>query len=208
MQSNEKTKFYAMLSEVMSYYKQDTSEFMLSVFWDACKGVEFEQVAKALNNHVKDPDKGQFAPKVADVVRLLVGTKTDRSVLAWGRVYESLCAVGAYKDVCFDDPAIHAAISDCGGWMKMCRSDIDELSYLQHRFAKSYQAYAGLESFTYPKVLIGDRSPDSMYLKRGLPVPEPVFIGDKDKAMVVYQLGGPSKGRELTSIEQVMLAAK
>ena len=168
MKQAEKQAFFAMLSDVMSYYKQDTSEFMLNVFWDACKGVEYEMVSKAINSHVKDPDKGQFAPKVADLVRLLVGSKTDRSALAWGRVYESLCSVGAYIDVCFDDPAIHAAVNDCGGWVKMCRSDMDELSYLQHRFTQSYQAYAGREEFDYPRVLLGDRSPDALYTKRGM----------------------------------------
>lgn len=207
MKNSEKTQFFAMLSDVMSYYKQDTSEFMLGVFWDACKGVEYEQVCKALNSHVKDPDKGQFAPKVADLVRLLVGTKTDRSALAWGRVYDSLCTIGAYTDVCFDDPAIHAAVNDCGGWVKMCRSNMDELSYLQHRFTQSYQAYAGREVFEYPRVLIGDRSPDSLFEKRGLKPPEPVLIGNKEKAMSVYQLGGPTKERSLTASEALMLGA-
>lgn len=204
MNQTEKQSFFSMLSDVMSYYKQDTSEFMLNVFWDACKGVEYEQVCKAINSHVKDPDKGQFAPKVADIVRLLVGTKSDRGALAWGRVYESLCSVGAYTDVCFDDPAIHAAIADCGGWVKMCRSDIEELSYLQHRFCQSYQAYVNKGEFTYPKVLIGDRGPDSLYAKRGLPPPTPTFIGNKEKAEKVYLLGGPAKEREMTPLERLI----
>lgn len=207
MNHSEKQKFFVMLSDVMSYYKQDTSEFMLNVFWDACKGVEYEQVCKAINSHVKDPDKGQFAPKVADLVRLLVGTKTDRSAIAWGRVYESICSIGAYQDVCFDDPAIHAAINDCGGWMKICRSDLDELSYLQHRFSQSYQAYAGRDEFTYPKVLLGDRAPDALFLKRGLPPPSPIFIGNPEKARAVYELGGPTKDRELTPLQRIALIA-
>lgn len=188
MQQNEKIKFFDMLSDVMSYYKQDASEFMLSVFWDACKGVEYEQVCKAINAHVKDPDKGQFAPKVADIVRLMIGTKTDRSALAWGRVHDSLCTVGAYQDVVFDDAAIHAAIADCGGWVKMCRSDNKDLSYLQHRFTQSYQAYVNRGDFEYPKILIGDRAADNLFAKRGLKPPKPVLIGDKKKAEEIYLL--------------------
>lgn len=207
MNQSDKQKFFVMLSDVMSYYKQDTSEFLLNVFWDACKNVEYEQVCKAINSHVKDPDKGQFAPKVADIVRLLTGTKTDRSALAWGRVYDAMCSVGAYTDVCFDDPAIHAAVNDCGGWVKMCRSDLEELSYLQHRFAQSYQAYANRGEFAYPKVLTGDRSPDALYAKRGLPPPAPTFIGDREKAEKVYSLGGPIKQRELTSMEIMVLTS-
>lgn len=207
MHSDEKPKFYAMLSDVMSYYKQDTSEFMMNVFWDACQSVEFEIVANALNSHVKDPDKGQFAPKVADLVRLLIGTKSDRSAMAWSKAYNAMCEKGAYQDVCFDDPAIHAAINDCGGWVKLCRSDTDDLSYLQHRFSQAYQAYAARGEFDYARVLIGDRSPDSLYAKRGLPPPIPVFIGDRAKAEKVYALGGGTKDRQLTSIEQLMIGA-
>lgn len=201
MKQDEKQKFFVMLSDVMSYYKQDTSEFMLNVFWDACSGVDYDVVVKAINAHVKDPDKGQFAPKVADLVRLLVGTKSDRSAMAWSKAYRAMCEVGAYQDVVFDDPAIHAAINDCGGWIKLCRSDTDDLSYLQHRFSQSYQAYNGRDSFEFAKVLIGDRSPDSLYLKRGIKPPEPVFVGDEEKARNVYALGGPTKERELTPFE-------
>ena len=49
----------------------------------------------------------------------LDGTVTDRAALAWGKVLEAMSSVGAYSDVVFDDPAIHAAIEDCGGWVKI-----------------------------------------------------------------------------------------
>jgi hypothetical protein len=98
-------------------------------------------------------------------------------------VYDSLCTVGAYTDVCFDDPAIHAAITDCGGWVKMCRSTNDDLSYLQHRFCQSYQAYASRQEYDAPTVLIGDRGPNELYEKRGLPPPKPRMIDAKMKQL-------------------------
>lgn len=190
MRDFEKSNFAGLLTDVMAYYGKDTSPFMLDLWWDACKDFTFEQIAKALNSHAKDPERGVYAPKVADLVRVLSGTHTDRALLAWGKVMDAIGAVGAYQDVCFDDPAIHASISDCGGWMKVCRSDMAELSYLQHRFCQSHKAYVGRGEFDYPRVLNGDRSQDSEYLKRGLPVPKPVLIGDSEKAKRVYQLGG------------------
>lgn len=193
MKIDEKQKFFSLVVDVMSYYKQDASEFTLNVFWDACKDLEFEQVAKAFNAHAKDPDKGQFAPKVADIVRLLQGTKTDRSAISWGRVYEAMCSVGAYTDVCFDDPAIHASVHDCGGWTKMCRVSNDDLSYLQHQFCKAYQAYAARDDYEYPHVLIGDRSPDDLYAKRGLPAPKPRLLGDAIKAQKVLEGGAMAR---------------
>lgn len=190
MNQNEKPKFFAMLSDVMSYYKQDTSEFMMNLFWDACKGFEFTQISKAMNAHAKDAERGVYAPKVADIVRSLQGTTTDRAAIAWGKVLGAMGSVGAYTDVVFDDSAIHAAIVDCGGWTKMCRSDMKDLSYLQHRFCQSHKTYTDRQVFEYPRRLTGDRSHDDEYLKRGIPLPRPAIVGDHEKAKRVMDEGG------------------
>lgn len=200
MHTSEQQPFSELVTSALAYYRQDVTAFTLSVWWQGCKGYSLEQVSKALTAHATDPDRGQFAPKVADIVRQLGGTSTDKAALAWGKTYEAMSSVGAYSDVVFDDPAIHAAIADMGGWQKMCRSNMDDLSYLQHRFCESYRAYIGRGEFDYPKVLIGDRSPDELYAKRGLKPPKPRVIGDIDRARLVYQNGG---GRfNLPQIEQ------
>jgi hypothetical protein len=184
MHNNDKSNFYRLISDALGYYRQDASEFALSVWWAGCQPFSFEQVSKALTAHATDPDKGQFAPKVADIVRQLAGTKTDRSLLAWGRVHDAMSQVGAYQDVDFGDNAIHAAIMDLGGWVKLCRTDLKDLGYAQHRFCETYRAYqtAGASEIL---ALIGDRSPDAMYAKKGLKPPKPVRIaGGKELARV------------------------
>lgn len=190
MLPSDKPNFYGLIADVLGYYGKSASDFTLQVWWNACQNFDFEQVSKALSAHAADPDHGQFAPKVADVVRILQGTHTDRAMLAWGKVLEAMSAVGAYQDVVFDDAAIHASIADCGGWTKICRSDMSELSFLQHRFCQSHKAYTGRGAFDYPRVCNGDRSPDSEYLKRGLALPRPALVGDRDSAKRVYQSGG------------------
>ena len=190
MHHTEKSKFVGMLSDVMAYYGKDASPFLIGIWWDACSGVSFEQVAKAINSHVKDAERGVYAPKVADIVRALQGTSTDRATLAWGKVLGAMGSVGAYQDVVFDDPAIHAAIVDCGGWQKVCRGDLKEISFLQHRFCQSHKAYTERGEFEYPRMLGGDRSPDSEYLKFGRPLPKPAIVGDPARAALVLAQGG------------------
>jgi hypothetical protein len=186
MRQTEIEEFQQLITDVLAFYGKDVSEFAISVWWQACKDFEMEQIRKAMTRHATDAEHGQFAPKPADIVRQLSGTKTDKSMIAWGKVNEAMGRIGAYSDVVFDDPAIHAAVSDCGGWVKMCRSNNDDLSYLQHRFCQSYQAYAGREDFDFPHLLGGDRSPDEFYTKRGLKPPIPVMIGDTVKANGIY----------------------
>jgi hypothetical protein len=190
MRTNERPKFAQLLTDVMAYYGKDTSVFMLDLWWQACQNFDLGQVQKALNTHAMDAERGVYAPKVADIVRVLQGTTTDRAALAWGKVMGAMGSVGAYQDVIFDDAAIHAAIADCGGWVKMCRGDISELSYLQHRFCQSHKAYVERGSFDYPRQLSGDRSPDSEYLKYGRPLPRPAIVGDPLRAQQVHQAGG------------------
>jgi len=193
MTPNDRKPFVDLLTDVLAYYGRDCTDFTISVWWQACQSFTLEQVSKALSAHATDPERGQFAPKVADLIRILTGTHTDRAALAWGKVHEAMSAVGAYTDVVFDDPAIHAAVEDCGGWPKMCRTELKELSYLQHRFCESHKAYTGRGTFDYPRRLPGDRSPDSDYARRGIPLPRPAVVGDRDKARAVFEGGGNGK---------------
>jgi hypothetical protein len=193
MNINQKADFYRLVSDALGYWRQDVSEFALNVWWHGCQNYDFEQVSRALSDHATDPDKGQFSPKVADIVRILGGTKTDRSLREWGRVNEAMSSVGAYSDVDFGDGATHAAIRDMGGWPKVCRTNLTELGYLQHRFCELYKAYDGRENVSLP--LMGDRSPDEIFTKKGLPAPIPRLI----------EGGNPRKPLELHSQINAML---
>lgn len=194
MQPSERTLFAQLITDVLAYYRQDASRFVLDLWWGACQPFELSQIRQAMQRHATDPEHGRFAPRVADVVRILAGTAADRAALAWGKTLEAMGSVGAYTDVVFDDPAIHAAVQDLGGWPKVCRTDLKELGYLQHRFCESHRAYTGRGSFDYPRCLGGDRSPDSEYAKVGLPPPRIAFIGNAERARLVYE-GGNAAGK-------------
>lgn len=189
MRSDQYQAFRELLTNALSFYRQDLTPFTLDVWWQSCQGFDIEQVRKAMTGHAMDPDRGQFAPKPADIVRQLAGTATDRAMLAWGKVMDAMQSVGAYSDVVFDDPAIHAAIEDLGGWPKVCRGELKDLSYLQHRFTEAHRAYTGRGQFDYPRLLSGARDPDTVYQKHGLPIPKPAVVGDRDRARQVYEFG-------------------
>ncbi len=194
MHPHEREAFGALLTDVLAYYRQDASRFVLDLWWGACQPFELAQIRGAMQRHATDAEHGRFAPKVADVVRILAGTASDRAALAWGKALEAMSSVGAYTDVVFDDPAIHAVVEDLGGWPKVCRTDLKDLGYLQHRFCESHRAYTGRGSFDYPRRLGGDRSPDSDYARVGLPPPRLAFIGNAERARAVYE-GGNAAGK-------------
>jgi hypothetical protein len=191
MQSTDRAAFKTLLGDVMGFYRQDVSTFALSVWWQACENFELEQVRKAFTSHAMDPERGQFAPKPADVVRQLQGTFTDRSLIAWGKVLDAVRRVGAYQSVTFDDPAIHAAIVDLGGWPKVCRSEMEELAFIERRFCAMHKAYSLRPDIPYPSKLIGQHEADNQ--GAGYEAPKPYLIGDAKRAEAVLQNG--SSGR-------------
>ena len=165
------------------------SEGAMLLWWQRMQRFDIEQFERALRRHAEDAERGRFMPQPSDLIRHLEGTATDRSMLAWGKALDAASRVGAYTDVVFDDAVIHAVIEDLGGWPKFCRTETKDLNYLQHRFCEAHRAYAGREQFQFPKRLAGDRSPDDVYERRGLPPPKPAVIGDVALAREVHSLG-------------------
>lgn len=155
MQRSDQADFAALLTDALGFYRQELSTFALSVWWEACQGFSMEQVRKALTAHAMDPDRGQFPPKPADLVRLLQGTHTDRSLLAWGRVFRAMSEVGMYATPEGFDGATASAIADMGGWPKLCQSGMDELPFVQRRFCELHRAYSNRPDAQHAQRLIG-----------------------------------------------------
>lgn len=180
MTEDQKDKFLEVLSGVHDFYGKDLSDFAVAVWAQACEAFDVQQVSKALSAHLMDPERGQFMPKPADIVRQLQGTNTDRSLIAWGKVLDAMQRVGAYASVCFDDGLIHASITDMGGWMPLCRSEIDDLPFLQKRFCDGYKAYANRGEVRYPSTLLGEH--EIANNAKGYTSSGPVLIGNPEAA--------------------------
>jgi hypothetical protein len=193
MIEQDKPAFAELLTSVLGFYASVPSPFAIGVWWQAMLPFELDAVRRAFTAHATDPERGQFAPKPADLVRQLAGTRTDRAVGAWQKTLAAAGQVGAYSDVVFDDALIHACVADLGGWPKLCRTPSDELGFVHHRFLEAYKAYAQHAPADYPAKLLGDRSSDELYAKRGLPPPQPVLIGNVTKALRVLEQGRLSR---------------
>lgn len=205
MKPQDRAAFAAYMTDVLAFHKQDATKFALNVWWQACQPFDIEQVQKALSAHTMDPDRGQFPPMPADIVRRLMGTTKDRALIAWGKALDAMQRVGAYQSVVFDDPVIHAVIEDLGGWIKVCRGELGDLGYTEHRFCESYRAYASRPVPTeYPALLVGCHELDNR--TAGRRVAPPVLVGDPAKAADVLRLGGTGPKTQLTLASAVMPA--
>ncbi len=195
-----------VLAGVHDFYGKELTSFAMEVWAGACKEFDPGQVSKAFSAHLMDPERGQFMPKPADIVRQLQGTRTDRSLLAWGKVLDAMQRVGAYQSVAFDEPVIHATIEDCGGWVAMCRGELDALPFLEKRFCDSYKAYAARGVPAYTAVLPGVHGLENA--TKGHRSAPPVLIGDPEKAARVIASGGDMPKTQITTINSALEATR
>lgn len=197
----DKKAFAELIAGVFAYHGKPTTAAIIGVYWRACQPFEIEQVTKAIDALTVDPEAGKFAPKIADIVRVLQGTQTDRALIAWGKVSGALSEVGRMSDVVFDDPLIHLCVMDHGGWPKFCTTPFDEQGYLQHAFCQSYRAYTarGMPA-EYPARLVGETESQAEYDKVGMTRPAPRLVGDKAAARQVLAGGTAAKRLAAASV--------
>lgn len=188
MQANDINKFTAWIATIGELYGKSISKQLADIYWKSLKAYEFDDVQKAFQTHINNPDSGQFFPKPADVVRFIEGTGESKALEAWAKVEKSVVQVGVYRSIAFDDPLIHAVIEDMGGWVKLCSMKIDQMPFIAGEFQKRYMGYCIRKPDRYPKYLFGFCELENS--KNGFEYDQPLLIGDAEMAREVVALGG------------------
>lgn len=144
MTNNDRAAFAALLADVFGFYREPLSDFAVSVWWESCKTFELRAVRLAMTGHATDPERGQFIPKPADVIRQLRGTTKDEALTAWQRVIGQVGHVGRYGTPRLSE-AESVALGAIGGWQRLCNSQEDELGHLAREFCANFQAIEATE---------------------------------------------------------------
>lgn len=190
MRDQDRQEFQRLLGDVMGYYGRNTSPFLIGVFWEGLARFDLPVVKRAFSLHAQDPDRGQFPPKVADIVRVIEGTTGDRAVRAWTQVRHAVQSIGPYQSLVFDDPLIHVVLADMGGFQALCDMKTDDVPFRARDFSDRYRAYAARREIpAYDPKLIGIVEADC--LARGFHehIPPPVLVGDPQRCAKVLANG-------------------
>ena len=188
MIETDRKQFFALIGDVYAFYRQDFSAFAGNVWWEAMKPFDFRAVADALNRHCINPDKGQFMPKPADVVKMLQGSTQDAALQAWSKVDRTVRTVGNYRSVVFDDPLIHRVLTEMGGWVQLGAKTEDEWPFVRNEFVNRYRGYRERSDLPdYPPVLIGIAEASNQ--QHGFHSEPPMLIGRAEEAERVMRLG-------------------
>lgn len=193
MQRADFEAFRKMMVLVAEQYGKPMSADLVRFYFDGLAHLPIESLREALSLHVRNPDIGQFMPKVADIIRAIEGTNADAALQAWAKVSEAVQRVGSYATVAFDDPVIHAVLADMGGWVRLCSGTMKEWDFKANEFVNRYRGYKQKTlPADYPKRLPGRH--DTENVARGFPEQPPTLIGDAEKARAVIA-GGTDEPR-------------
>jgi hypothetical protein len=149
-------EFVQMLTVVFDNFEKELSPSKTDFWWQLMQRYDIEALRDAFNRHCVNPDNGQWIPKPADIVKLIDGGTLDAALLAWSKVDRAVRSTGPYPSVTFDDPIIHAVISDMGGWIRINEATDDGWPFIGKEFQSRYRAYktaGGVGEF--PQKLIG-----------------------------------------------------
>lgn len=203
MQQNDFELFSETVENVYSFYGKDCSTFALDVWWQSLKPYDLAAVRDAFGRHCVNPDNGQFLPKPADVVKMMGGTTLDSAISAWTKVDHAVQSVGTYATVVFDDPLIHAVLSDMGGWPQLGQKTVDEWPFVAKEFQTRYRSYKVRNEIpVYPPRLIGifdmENSP------RGFEYQDAVLIGNFEEAQKVLSGGSNQPKLPRAPLSQIL----
>ena len=205
MQEFDKAAFETLMISTAGMYNRQLDSLTIGMYFNALARFDINDVRTGFNRHIQNPDSGQYWPKPADIIRNLQGASETRSGAAWTVVDKTVRTVGPYQNVVFDDPVIHAVISDMGGWITLCNSSAEDYPFRANEFKKRYAGYLNNPPSDYPKMLIGisQATNDAAGKKH---IDKPRVIGCIDTARLVYSGGANSAGSrpKVVSLESLM----
>lgn len=209
MKQQDFDQFCEMLDLIAEQHNRTLSEGLKTLYWQGLKDFDLSALQQAAYRHLRNPDTGQFMPKIADFVRMLQGTTQDSALVAWAKVDSAVRQIGTYQDVVFDDPLIHRVIHDMGGWIGLGTKADTEWPFVAKEFENRYRGFkARSEIPEYPAKLIGIATAHNE--QKGFKTDTPVLVGNEMKAKQVLAGGSdkPSIGFKKMDIESIPMENK
>jgi hypothetical protein len=185
----------------------DVDKAKLKMNYNYFKQYSDREFLQAIDNIIKSR-KFSNMPVVAEILEFLSGSLDEQADLALRKLETAMARVGGNGSVCFDDPAIHAAIERFeGGWIGICEIPGKDWTWWgQKKFIHFYTLHAkdnptdltpllgrnDLNSRGIAQYEIDDSSPDTMYIPTDYK-PKITYIGNIEKFREQGLLDGSPK---------------
>lgn len=136
-----KEMFIMGISSLAELLGAEMSEPALDLYYSALSDLDDTAFQQAVERAAREC---RFMPKPSEIRDLGGEHKpNERAIAAWMEATTAVRRHGMYESVCFDDPAINAAVRSLGGWSRFCTMPTEEAERFARRdFERAYVAFA------------------------------------------------------------------
>ena len=146
MQTEDRSRFASAIHGTFEIYSvKQVSEQLMDIWWATLKPYDIADVCRALTQYISDPERGQYPPKPADIVRFFEVSEKQalenlkgQAEMQWLNVMKAISGCGAWRTPKFKDPITAATVNSLGGWPHICSLSKKDLEFMQKRFVSTY----------------------------------------------------------------------
>lgn len=148
MDKRDWKRFVAVIDAADENCGKPRSKEAVALMFEVLKGFDIDDVARAVHRLMLE---SPYRITPADISRIIGGTASDKSALAWQIFKFAICAHGSFDSVVFPDAAYHWAIGRMGGWERVAREyeqlTDKELGFRERDFRQLYECGLKVASF-------------------------------------------------------------
>lgn len=142
-------KYMAMLFEI--YNRQPTAALMDGYFM-VLKKMDDSEFVSAIESILSNRSFATL-PKPAEILDAVKPDTDSLAVLVWSDIERAMIKGGVYASITFEDKVVNSIVDSLGGWIHLCKMDIDELKWAKKEVRKLYETHS--KRIEHPKHLVG-----------------------------------------------------
>ena len=139
MDAEDRLKFAESLIAIGELYDRAVSASLAEMYFGDLAEYPLAAVLQAFQAHRKDPDRGRFFPKIADLISKLGASSGQSAMVAWAEV---LPLMRDSRNARSPDPITERVVQDLGGWLRLGQQSAEQLVWTAKEFAQRYEMYA------------------------------------------------------------------
>lgn len=143
MNDSDKKAFAELMTGAAEMYSKTLSKNLMSMYFDALKRVDIDEIRIAFSKHAIDSKAGSFFPKPADIIRQINSNKPsieDRASIAWMEVESALSKYSASHGMQSEDKQLLMALRNMGGFYRLAMTNLKDLHWKRKQFIENYKA--------------------------------------------------------------------
>ncbi len=147
-----KSLFDEMMFMMCEIYNREAKKLLLNGYWMILKHMSDDDFKAAILSLLATRQSPAM-PKPAEIMEFIRPDLEAIATLAVIDIENAVSRHGVYSSVSFDDPVVNSIVDHLGGWIAVCRMDLNDWKFAKKEIPRLYGVYARRER--HPEHLVG-----------------------------------------------------